>query len=175
MPVVYIGQDLLYRYGLEHLVKTLTLPLHPPLAIMDDGVQYLYFIELPVYPLIDARESESISFLLKNLKSVIPKRSPLDQVRKEIIRFKNGRYRHLQFTHGQMRVMNLIARGIPPRIAMLNLNINYKSWHNFKEAAFNRIGIRNTNSFIRAVHVYKEFSDELLLWHLSSNHHKYND
>ncbi|UVZ93283.1 hypothetical protein [Enterobacter hormaechei] len=170
MPVVYVGQDLYFRQGLDALVKTLSLPLHPPLAIMDDGVQYIYFIELSVSLSINEKPSESISFLLENLKGVMAKSSPFEHIRNEIVRFKKGRYRHVQFTSGQMRVMNQIARGIPPRIAMAKLDLNYKSWHNFKDAAYNRVGIRNTNSFIRAVNIYNELCDDILMWHLSPKH-----
>ncbi|HGA3108490.1 TPA: hypothetical protein ACIR5Y_003980 [Enterobacter hormaechei] len=175
MPVVYVGQDYFYRQGLDSLVKSISLPLHPPLAIMDDGVQYLYFIELSVSPSINEHTKEPISFLLDNLKGVIPKTASFEQIRNEIIRFKNGRYRHVQLTHGQMRVLNQIARGVPPKLAMIKLDLNYKSWHNFKDAAFNRIGIKNTITFIRAVHIYKEFSNELLLWHLPSNYPRWHE
>lgn len=150
-----LTDDNYFRAGFDMLVKEIDCnDTHSVSIIMDDGVQFLYFIDVGFGSGRGCPASESTDFFLERVRLVVPKNTHSEKLSQIIKSYCRGAYRHVVLTPGERRVLLELARGITPNVSRAKLNVNYKTWHNFKTAGFKRIGIKNNVTFMRIINLW---------------------
>ena len=149
-----LTDDIYFRTGFETLTGTIdTNPTHS-LSILDDGVQFLYFIDTTCRSGRLPPADESVDFFLERVKLVVPKDTHPGKLLQIIKSYCRGVYRHVHLTAGERRVLREMASGSLFTISRARIGVNYKTWHNLKTSGFKRLGIKNKVTYMRAIHAW---------------------
>lgn len=150
-----LTDDTYFRVGFETLVRTSDINTTHALSVLDDGVQFLYFIDTTCRSGRIPPSDESVDFFLERVKLVVPKNIHPEKLLQTIKSYCRGVYRHIHLTAGERRILKEMTRGKSSSISRAKMGVNYKTWHNFKASGFRRLGIKNNVTYMRAIHVWK--------------------
>ncbi|XUM27965.1 hypothetical protein ACQ86C_06715 [Enterobacter asburiae] len=160
--ITLLTNDNYYHLGFESLTRKKHRSGKTDLVIMDDGVQFLYFLSIKErdkeFPIIKA----SAGYFITRLKMTIPRNTTPDYLKYVIHEFLSGRYHARRLTPAAYRVLLDIASGVPSNISRAKLQLKYKSWYNLKGNAFVKLGIKNTVVFMRAIHVWHSVCHQVM-------------
>ncbi|MCU6172052.1 hypothetical protein [Enterobacter bugandensis] len=149
-----LTDDIYFRIGFEKLVKTSDINTTHTLSILDDGVQFLYFIDTTCRSGRIPPSDESVDFFLERVKLVVPKNIHPEKLLQTIKSYCRGVYRSVHLTAGERRILSEMTSGRLSAISRAKIGVNYKAWHNFKASGFRRLGIKNTVTYMRAIHAW---------------------
>lgn len=149
-----LTDDIYFRIGFEKHVITSDINTTHNLSILDDGVQFLYFIDTTCRSGRIPPPDESVDFFLERVKLAIPKNSHPEKLLQTIKSYCRGAYRHVHLTAGERRILSEMTSGRLSTISRAKMGVNYKTWHNFKASGFRRLGIKNTVTYMRAIHAW---------------------
>lgn len=149
-----LTDDIYFRIGFENLVLTSDINTTHTLSILDDGVQFLYFIDTTFRSGRTPPPHESVDFFLERVKLVLPKNTHPEKLLQTIKSYCRGVYRHVHLTAGERRILSEMTSGSLSTISRAKMGVNYKTWHNFKASGFRRLGIKNTVTYMRAIHAW---------------------
>lgn len=149
-----LTDDIYFRVGFEGLVRARDINIINTLSILDDGNQFLYFIDTTCRSGRVPPPDESVDFFLERVRLVVPKNIHPEKLKQTIKSYCRGVYRHVHLSAGERRVLREIASGRLSTISRAKMGINYKNWHNFKASGFRRIGIKNNITYMRAIHAW---------------------
>ncbi|WP_449544139.1 hypothetical protein [Lelliottia nimipressuralis] len=149
-----LTDDIYFRIGFERLVRTRDINTIHTLSILDDGVQFLYFIDTTCRSGRIPSPDESVDFFLERVKLVVPKNIHPEKLLQTIKAYCRGVYRHVHLTAGERRVLREMTSGRLSTLSRAKIEVNYKTWHNFKASGFRRLGIKNNITYMRAIHAW---------------------
>ncbi|HEY4429417.1 MAG TPA: hypothetical protein VGN87_00120 [Paenibacillus sp.] len=149
-----LTDDIYFRIGFEKLVITSDINTTHTLSILDDGVQFLYFIDTTCRSGRIPPPYESVDFFLERVKLAVPKNTHPEKLLLTIKSYCRGAYRHVHLTAGERRILSEVPSGTSSTISRAKMGVNYKTWHNFKASGFRRLGIKNTVTYMRAIHAW---------------------
>ncbi|WP_449543947.1 hypothetical protein [Lelliottia nimipressuralis] len=156
-PVRLLSKDSFFKKGFEYLVKDLKGHHLNSIIILDDGVRFLYFIDITEHQEHKSNYNEKEIFL-ECLKHCVNRNLPPDELIYLLNRFLNGRYNHVSLSFNQRRVLRCLIYGLPQEVAMKTFGVKYKNWHNCKDSGLKRLGIKNTLCYLRAAHEWNYYS-----------------
>lgn len=157
-----LTNDSYYRLGFESLFKTKHRQGDENLLIMDDGIQFLYFLSMKESKTgLTLNVNIPAGEFISRLKLAVPRNTTPGHLRHVIRSFHSGRYQHRRLTPAAYRVLLDIATGVPGNISRAKLQLKHKCWYNLKGNAFVKLGIKNTVVFMRAIHVWHSFYHQL--------------
>lgn len=149
-----LTDDIYFRRGFECLVKNFDTNIIHNLSILDDGVQFLYFIDTTFSSERIAASNDSVDFFLERVKLVVPKNIYPEKLLQTLKNYCRGVYRHVHLTTGEQRVLSEMTRGSLSTLSRAKMGINYRTWHKFKASGFRRLGIKNNITYMRAIHAW---------------------
>lgn len=149
-----LTDDIYFRIGFERLIRNSDINTSHTLSILDDGVQFLYFIDTAFRSGRTPPPDESVDFFLERVKVVVPKNIRPEKLVLIIKSYCRGVYRHVHLTAGERRILREMTSGTSSALSRAKMGVNYKSWHNFKASGFRRLGIKNTVTYMRAIHAW---------------------
>lgn len=149
-----LTEDVYFRIGFEMLVETNTILATRSLSILDDGVQFLYFIDTTCIYGNTIQNEKSVDYFLQRVKIVVPKNIRPEKLLQTIKSYCFGLYYHVHLTAGERRVLKELTYGRLLALSLAKIEIDYRSWHNFKASGFRRIGIKNEVTYMRAIHAW---------------------
>lgn len=150
-----LTDDIYFRSGFESLVRTSDINTTHTVSVLDDGVQFLYFIDTTCRSGRIPPAGESVDFFLERVKLVVPKNIHPEKLQQIIKSYCRGVYRHIHLTTGERRILKEMTFGVSSSISRAKMGVNYKTWHNFKASGFRRLGIKNNVTYMRAIHAWK--------------------
>ena len=150
-----LTNDSYFRSGFEILVDGISSNITRPVLIMDDGVEFLYFIDADYRGGRIPPMSEFVDFFIERVKLVVPKNTSYEKLLHIIKTYCGGAYLHISLTPRERYVLRKMAHRISSNISPARMGMNYKTWHSFKNSAFRRLGIKNTVTFMRAIHAWR--------------------
>lgn len=128
---------------------------HYSYFVVDDGIGYLYFLDIESTDSQIFNSIDSVAFVLKRIRLVVPLRTPLKKLEAIVKSYGKGLYKHISLTATESHVLKEITTGVPSRILIAKMKMSYKTWHNYKGAGLRRVGIRNMVTFMRFIHIWK--------------------
>jgi DNA-binding CsgD family transcriptional regulator len=160
--IILLTNDNYYRLGFESLIRKIHSSGKTDLVIMDDGVQFLYFLSMKERDKILPVTTVSAEYFITLLKMTIPRNTTPDHLKFVIHAFRSGRYHRRRLTPAAYRVLLDIASGVPCNISRVKLQLKHKPWYNLKGNAFVKLGIKNTVVFMRAIHVWHNVCHQVM-------------
>lgn len=149
-----LTEDIYFRIGFEMLVETNTILATRSLSILDDGVQFLYFIDTTGINGSTPQNEQPVDYFLRRVKLVVPKNIRPRKLLQTIKSYCSGLYFNVHLTAGERRVLRELTYGRLLALSLAKIEIDYRSWHNFKASGFRRIGIKNEVTYMRAIHAW---------------------
>ncbi|WP_406909107.1 hypothetical protein [Klebsiella oxytoca] len=155
MSVIHLlTDDIYFRTGFDTLVRTSNINTTHTLSVLDDGFQFLYFIDTTCRSGRIPTADESVDFFLERVRLVVPKNIHPEKLLHAINSYCCGVYRHIHLTAGERRILKEMARGNVSANSRAKIGVSYKAWHNFKASGFRRLGIKNNTTYMRAIHAW---------------------
>ncbi|WP_454878809.1 hypothetical protein [Serratia inhibens] len=149
-----LTNDTYFRAGFESLISVKPVPYKRIVTILDDGVEFLYFIASHKRGGEKLTEKEAVPFFLQRLALVIPRETKPEKLEEIIQGVKHGTYQNKPLTLGERKVLLDMSRGVSSNVSRTKLGMKYKTWHSFKASGFKRLGIKNDKSLMRVMNVW---------------------
>jgi len=156
-PVKLLSKDSFYKNGFEHTVKDLQGCYSNSMFVLDDGVRFLYFFDVTKYQNIRADFNDKEMFV-ESLKACVNRNLPPEELIYILKQFLKGRYYNVKLSFNQRRVLRSLVYGASTEVAIRTLGVRYKTWHNYKDAALKKLGIKNTLCYLRAANEWSSHS-----------------
>lgn len=150
--MILLTKDIYLRLGFESITGEVCNTQDPSIAIMDDGVRFLYFLDMSSLRGKFPPAREGTDFFLKRLRLVIPRDMQRDEISNFIHLFQQDKFQINCLSQRERLVLLDMSQGKSPKVLNTNTGMAYKTWHNFKATGFKRLGIKNNITFINAIH-----------------------
>jgi len=159
--MILITDDIFFQWGFEQLYRDNDYLSHFPLLIMDDGISNLYFLDARPNSGGHSLTGDAVALFLDRLKIVVPRNTDIERLRSLLQKFQRGAFWHISVSTGQKRVLLDTGRGMSEEMSRCKMGVDYKTWFNFKNAAFSRLGIKNNATYLKAISVWRAGAQEI--------------
>lgn len=147
--ITLITNDLFYRLGIEPF-QSFSFGVDAKdkhIVIVDDGINCIYFVDVTNIVEDAYFLADPMVFLLRNILFITSRKSHPDYISNVLKKIIPPFYLPPRLSNYETTVLIDLAANVPKTISIKKREIKYKSWHNFKLAAFNKLGIKNNAMF----------------------------